>query len=189
MPKGQTIFWTKNEDRDGELIRYHPAMNQTAAPSPNIYSGGEVAPILSFEPVHQIHEILVDIPKNVLSKKITLALDGYEQPLNEPLPFWMIFDGSIWSNPSLSRVDVRQIYKNFFRSQVLGAIKKRKLPKPSAMVFSGGQEEHFHVSEVLNDILEEQGIKSVAGFEGGTHCGVVRLSYPNTVVDCRFDVH
>ena len=185
--KGHTIFWTRDRTKAGEPVTFHPATNQTASTSPQIYTGEELAPILSTEPVYQIHEILVNIPEIVRSKNITLALDGYEQPLNKPLPLWMILDGSVWSNPSISRTDVRLIYGTFFRTQVVTAIKRGDLPKPSAMVFSGGQEEHFHIAGMLSDMLEKQGIKSVPGFKGGSHCGVVRLSYPDSRVECQFE--
>ena len=135
-----------------------------------------------------IHEILVQIPEEVKSRHdYIVSWTGDKQRLDEPLPFWMIFSGHMWANSSLPQHDLQIIYRSFFRNQVIGAIERGDLPKPYAMVFSGGQEEHFHISEMLKDILEEQGIKSAAGLAGGSHCGVVRLSYPNTRVVCQLD--
>lgn len=99
----------------------------------------------------------------------------------------MIFAGSIWLNPSISHEDVKLIYKSFFQKQVIGAIEREELPRPSTMIFSGGQEEHFHIAKMLSGILEGQGIKSVSGFKSGSHCGVARLSYPSSEVNCQFD--
>lgn len=56
------------------------------------------------------------------------------------------------------------------------------------MIFSGGQEEHFHIAKMLSGILEDRGIKSISGFKSGPHCGVARLSFPSSEVYCEFDV-
>ena len=71
---------------------------------------------------------------------------------------------------------------------MLGAIEREELPKPSTMIFSGGQEEHFHIAKMLSGILEDQGIKSVSGFKSGPHCGVARLAFPSSEVHCHFDL-
>ena len=107
--------------------------------------------------------------------------------MREKLPFWMIMAGRIWGDDQISHEDIKEIYRSFFKNQVLGAINKGDLPKPDAMVFSGGQESHFSVSEFLKDILEEEGIQSIKGFQDAPHCGVVRLSYPERHIYCQFD--
>ena len=62
------------------------------------------------------------------------------------------------------------------------------MPKPEAIVFSGGQEEHYSLAKTLSDILDEQGIKSVSGYQSASHCGIARLSYPTCLVKCEFDL-
>jgi hypothetical protein len=121
-----------------------------------------------------------------LDNHISLDLDGYHHVINGPLPFWMIMSGDLWMNPSISNEDLREIYRHFFSQQVIKAIDEGLLPKPNAMVFSGGQEEHYHLAQMLSDILEEQGIQSISGYQSASHCGIARLSYPNQQVHCHF---
>ena len=174
---GQTIHWTR------EL-----AMNETASGTGRSYPGKKIASILSSrQGVSNIFEILVDIPQQILDKHISLDLDGYKHVINGPLPFWMIMSGDLWTNPSISNEDLRDIYRHFFSQQVIKAIDDELLLKPKAMVFSGGQEEHYHLAHMLGDILEERDIQAVAGYQSASHCGIARLSYPNSRVHCHFN--
>ena len=176
---GHTIFWTKNQPS-----------NHTASANPHPYSGSMVASALSVRPVMHTHEILVDIPSSIINKDITLVVEGhgFNKKLDGPLPFWLIMAGHIWNNPTISRSQLRQIYKNFFKRQLAKAINHGELPKPEAIVFSGGQEEHYSLAKMLSDILDEQGIKSVSGYQSASHCGIARLSYPTCLVKCEFDL-
>ena len=180
---GQTIGWTRDIDST-----YDPTMNKTASAAPQILSGRRVSHALSSEPKDRTHEITVKMPKSVLDKHISLDLDGWSKPMQEPLPFWMIFDGAVWLNPSVSNRDIKDIYKSFFSNQVMNAINSGKLPKPHAMVFSGGQQDHFGIAELVQTILEKQGIASIAGYHEGVHCGIVRLSYPQSKISCQFNI-
>ena len=47
-----------------------------------------------------ISGILVDIPSSIVEKHLSLVLGGYGRVPGEPLPFWMMFDGAIWTNPA-----------------------------------------------------------------------------------------
>lgn len=176
---GHTIFWTKNQPS-----------NHTASANPHPYSGSMVASALSVRPVMHTHEILVDIPSSIINKDITLVVEGhgFNKKLDGPLPFWLIMAGHIWNNPTISRSQLRQIYKNFFKRQLAKAINHGGLPKPEVIVFSGGQEEHYSLAKMLSDILDEQGIKSVSGYQSASHCGIARLSYPTCLVKCEFDL-
>ena len=173
---GQTIYWTRDM-----------ATNHTASGTGRSYPGKKIASILSSRKgVSNIFEILVDIPQRILDKHISLDLDGYKHVINGPLPFWMVMSGDLWMNPSISNEDLQEIYRHFFSQQVIKAIDDGLLPKPEAMVFSGGQEEHYHLAHMLSDILEERGIQAVTGYQSASHCGIVRLSYPNQQVHCHF---
>jgi len=173
---GQTIYWTREE-----------AVNETASGTGRSYPGKKIASILSSRKgVSNIFEILVDIPQNILDKHISLDLDGYKHVINGPLPFWMIMSGDLWLNPSISNEDLRDIYRQFFSQQVIKAIDDELLSKPQIMVFSGGQEEHYHLAQMLSDILEDRGIQAVIGYQSASHCGIARLSYPNQQVYCHF---
>jgi len=173
---GQTIYWTREE-----------ALNHTASGTGSSYPGRKIASILSSRKgVSNIFEILVDIPQTILDKHISLDLDGYQHVINGPLPFWMIMSGDLWLNPSISNEDLREIYRHFFSQQVIKAIDEGLLSKPQAMVFSGGQEEHYHLAHMLGDILEERDIQSISGYQSASHCGIARLSYPNQQVHCHF---
>lgn len=175
---GQTIYWTRDM-----------ATNHTASGTgSSSYPGKKVASILSSRKgVSNIFEILVDIPQRILDKHISLDLDGYKHVINGPLPFWMIMSGDLWLNPSISNEDLREVYRHFFSHQVIKAIDEGLLLKPKAMVFSGGQEEHYHLAHMLSDILEERDIQAVAGYQSASHCGIARLSYPNSRVHCHFN--
>ena len=175
---GHTIFWTNTNDG---------ATNLTAAGAPSVYDNEEIPTPLSMEPVSGIHEILVDIPKSVLEKNLTLNLGKHHKvPIDKPLPLWMILKGGIWSSPDISHDDIREIYKHFFRTQVLDAIDSGKLLKPEAIVLSGGQEEHYQLAQMLSSIMKEKGIKTVAGYQSASHCGIARLSYHDSQVRCEF---
>lgn len=184
---GQTITWVKERNSHGDLQHYHPVLNQEQ-PKPETFCCGKVASLLSSKAVANMADVLVDIPQIVKSKNISLALDGYEVILDKPQPLWMMFDGSIWQNPSISQHDVREIYTSFFEHQVVKAIQDENLPFPQAMVFSGGQQEHFCIAEMLSGILGKYGIQSLPGFKGGSHCGVARRSYPDSRVLCDFTI-
>jgi len=176
---GHTIYWTNTNDG---------ATNLTAAGAPSVYDDEEIPSPLSMEPVDRIHEILVDIPKSVLEKNLTLNLGKHHKvPIDKPLPLWMILKGGIWSSSDISQDDIRKIYKHFFRTQVLGAIDSGKLLKPEAIVLSGGQEEHYQLAEMLRGIMKEKGIKTVAGYQSASHCGIARLSYHDSQVRCDFN--
>jgi len=173
---GQTIHWTREE-----------AVNETASGTGSSYPGKKIASILSSRKgVSNIFEILVDIPQTILDKHISLDLDGYKHVINGPLPFWMIMSGDLWTNLSISNDDLQEIYRHFFSHQVIKAIDDELLSKPQIMIFSGGQEEHYHLAHMLSDILEERGIKSISGYQSASHCGIARLSYPNQQVYCHF---
>jgi len=175
---GHTIYWTNSKNG---------VTNQTAAGTPSVYDDEEIPSPLSTEPVRRIHEILVDIPKSVLEKNLTLNLGKHHKvPIDKPLPLWMILKGGIWSSPDISHDDIRKIYKHFFRTQVLDAISSGKLLKPEAIVLSGGQEEHYQLAQMLRGIMKEKGIKTVAGYQSASHCGIARLSYHDSQVRCDF---
>jgi len=175
---GHTIYWANTNDG---------ATNLTATGAPSVYDDEEIPTPLSMEPVSRIHEILVDIPKSVLEKNLTLNLGKHHKvPIDKPLPLWMILKGGIWSSSDISQDDIRKIYKHFFRTQVLDAIDSGKLLKPEAIVFSGGQEEHYQLAEMLRGIMKEKGIKTVAGYQSASHCGIARLSYHDSQVRCDF---
>ena len=97
---GQTLFWTK----DGSLR----VNNFTSSSAPQTYSNREISEIISARPVavDEISDILVDIPSSIVEKHLPLVLDGYERVPDEPLPFWMMFDGAIWTNPGISHEDI-----------------------------------------------------------------------------------
>ena len=174
---GQTIYWTREE-----------AVNETASGTGHSYPGRKIASILSSRKgVSNIFEILVDIPQRILDKHISLDLDGYQHVINGALPFWMIMSGDLWTNPSISNEDLRKVYRHFFSRQVIKAFDDELLLKPKAMVFSGGQEEHYHLAYMLGDILEERDIQSISGYQSASHCGIARLSYPNSRVYCHFN--
>ena len=174
---GHSIWWTNTTDK---------ADNITASGSPLVYDKEIIPSPLSFTPTNHTHLIQVGIPKKVLDNDITLQLDGYKKKMEESMPIWMILDGAIWNNPSITHDDIREIYKHFFRTQVLAAIDSGKLLKPEAIVFSGGQQEHFGIAQLLSSLAKKQGIKMVGGFTAGSHCGNARLSYNETFVDCNF---
>jgi len=174
---GHSIWWTNTTDK---------ADNITASGSPLVYDKDIIPGPLSFTPTNRTHLIQVGIPKKVLDNDITLQLDGYKKKMEESMPIWMILDGAIWNNPSITHDDIREIYKHFFRTQVLAAIDSGKLLKPEAIVFSGGQQEHFDIAQLLSSLAKKQGIKMVGGFTAGSHCGNARLSYNETFVDCNF---
>ena len=174
---GHSIWWTNTTDK---------ADNITASGSPLVYDKEIIPAPLSFTPTNHTHLIQIGIPKKVLDNDITLQLDGYKKKMEESMPIWMILDGAIWNNPSITHDDIREIYKHFFRTQVLSAIDSGKLLKPEAIVFSGGQQEHFNIAQMLSSITKKQGIKMVGGFNAGSHCGNARLSYNDTFVDCNF---
>jgi len=174
---GQTIYWTRDM-----------AVNDTASGTGSSYPGKKIASILSSRMgVSNIFEILVDIPQRILDKHISLDLDGYKHVINGPLPFWMIMSGDLWMNPSISNEDLQEIYRHFVSQQVIKAIDDELLSKPQTMVFSGGQEEHYHLAQMLSDILKEGDIQAVAGYQSASHCGIARLSYPNSRVYCQFN--
>ena len=165
------------------------ATNLTAAGAPSVYDEEEIPSPLSMKPVSRIHEILVDIPKSILEKNLTLNLGKHHKvPIDKLLPLWMILKGGIWSSPDISHDDIRKIYKHFFRTQVLGAISSGKLLKPEVIVFSGGQEEHYQLAKMLSGIMKEKGIKTVEGYQSASHCGCgnARLSYHDSQVRCDF---
>ena len=60
----------------------------------------------------------------------------------------MIFGGAIWT--------INNLQEFLSEEQVLGEIEREE-----AMIFSGGQEEHFHIVKMLSGILEDKGIKSI----------------------------
>ena len=174
---GHSIWWTNTTDK---------ADNITASGSPLVYDKEIIPGPLSFTPTNHTHLIQVGIPNKVLDNDITLQLDGYKKKMEESMPIWMILDGAIWNNPSITHDDIREIYKHFFRTQVLAAIDSGKLLKPEAIVFSGGQQEHFNIAQLLSSLAKKQGIKMVGGFTAGSHCGNARLPYNETFVDCNF---
>jgi hypothetical protein len=178
---GHTIHWTTSDKN------YHPSTHKTASYSPSLMKG--ISRLISSRPVDHTHEILVDIPPSIADQDIVLELDtgnGWTQSLKGPLPFWLILNGNMWMNPSISHKIMQDIYRYFFAQQVLPKTWTGELPKPMAMVFSGGQQDNFGIAEILRETLEIEGINSVGGFVGGVHCGNVRLSYPKSHVDCNF---
>ena len=180
---GHTIHWTSDTS-------YYPSTHKTASYKPNLMEG--ISRLISSQPVDHTHEIMVDIPPSIEDQGIVLELDtgegnsGWTQSLKGPLPFWLILNGDMWKNPSISHRIMQDIYRHFFSQQVLPKIKTGELPKPTAMVFSGGQQDNFGIAEILRETLGKEGIDSIGGFLGGVHCGTIRLSYPNSHVDCNF---
>jgi hypothetical protein len=141
-------------DSNGNVTNYNPAHDRTAAGRPNIVSEDVIANAISSRPADKIWQIMVDIPPEILQKNITLD----QHRMHARLPFHVIMAGRLWvDTKTISNTDLGHIYRTFFRDQVLTAIDRGDLPKPQAMIFSGGLQEHFGIAELLRDVLEEQG--------------------------------
>jgi hypothetical protein len=184
---GQTICWTSSFNSEGRSKLYDPLLNRTAAVKPSNIRGTTVSSELSFDhKVRQIHLISVVVPFKIVQKWKDQGSIFAGHSINELMPFYAILQGDLWLNADL-RVDLREIYRTFFRDQVMTAIHSGKLPKPKAMVFSGGLQHYAQFAHLVADILEENGIESIAGFPEAAHCGIVRLAYPADKVSCDFD--
>jgi hypothetical protein len=181
---GQTVSWVNDHDSNGNVTDYNPAHDRTAAGRPNIVSEDVIANAISSRPADKIWQIMVDIPPEILQKNITLD----QHRMHARLPFHVIMAGRLWvDTKTISNTDLGHIYRTFFRDQVLTAIDRGDLPKPQAMIFSGGLQEHFGIAELLRDVLEAQGIQSVAGYTSAAHCGIFRLANPEKEVKCNFE--
>jgi hypothetical protein len=162
-------------DSNGNVTNYNPAHDRTAAVRPNIVSEDVIANAISSRPADKTWQIMVDIPPEILQKNITL-IEG-QLPMQARLPFHVIMGGRLWvDTKTVSNTDIGHIYRTFFRDQVLTAIDRGDLPKPQAMIFSGGLQDHFGIAELLRDVLEEQRIQSVAGHTSAAHWGMFRLA-------------
>jgi hypothetical protein len=184
---GQTIVWTASLNSTGHSILYGPIWNRTAAGKPSKINSTKIASELSFDKnVSHVHLISVAVPHKIVQKRKDQGNIFSGHHINELMPFYAILQGKLWLSIDL-RDDLSEIYRTFFRDQVIKAIDSGKLPKPKAMIFSGGLQNHARVAHLVADILEENGIESIAGFPEAPHCGIVRLAYRAYEISCEFD--